>query len=150
MLLSGSLGTIHAWSLFVIPLEADLGVGRGAMSTVYSVALASLTVVVLVGHPLFRHLPGAVITTISALGAAGGLLLAAEMSSLAGLVLGYGIVFGGANGLGYAFALQRSAEATPDRRGWALGLVNAAYALGAATAADALEAPIDAPGPGGG
>lgn len=83
VLLSGSLGTIHAWSLFVIPLEADLSVGRGAMSTVYSVALASLTVVVLVGHPLFRHLPGAVITTISALGAAGGLLLAAEVSSLA-------------------------------------------------------------------
>lgn len=150
MLLSGSLGTIHAWSLFVIPLEADLSVGRGAMSTVYSVALASLTVVVLVGHPLFRHLPGAVITTISALGAAGGLLLAAEVSSLAGLVLGYGIVFGGANGLGYAFALQRSAEATPDRRGWALGLVTAAYALGAATAAVALEARIDAAGPEGG
>ena len=148
--LSGALGTIHAWSLFVMPLETNLDVGRGAMSAVYSVALACLTVVVLVGHPLFRHLPGALVATIAAVGAAGGLLLAAEASSLTGLVVGYGVVFGGANGLGYAFALQRSAEATPDRRGWALGLVTAAYALGAATAAVALEARIDAAGPEGG
>ena len=146
VLLSGALGTIHSFSLFIEPFETELGVGRGGVASVYSVALVTLTVVVLVGHPVFRRLPGPLVVLVATGGAAVGLLVAAAASSLAGVVLGYGIIFGGCNGLGYAFGLQRAAEANPDRRGLALGLVTAAYAMGGAIAAFLLDSRIDATG----
>ena len=37
--------------------------------------------------------------------------------------VGYGVMFGAANGLGYSFALQYSALAIPAFRGAAMGLV---------------------------
>jgi MFS family permease len=106
------------------------------------VALASLTVVVLVGHPLFRRVPGPLVALVAAGGAALGLLIASTATSLTSLVVGYGVVFGAFNGLGYAFSLQRAAEANPGRRGLALGLVTAAYALGGASAAVLLDGQI--------
>ena len=146
VLLSGVLGSIHAYSLFIESFESDLGVGRGDAGAPYSVALASLTVVVLVSHRLFRLVPGPLVVLIASGGAAIGLLLAASANSLAGVVLGYGIVFGAFNGLGYAFSLQRASESNPDRRGFALGLVTAAYALGGASTALVLDKHVAASG----
>ncbi len=76
VLLSGALGTMHAYSLFIETFESALGVGRGGASSAYSVALASLTVVVLVGHPLFRRVPGPLVALVAGGGAALGLLIA--------------------------------------------------------------------------
>lgn len=146
VLLSGVLGSIHAYSLFIESFESDLGIGRGEAGAPYSVALASLTVVVLVSHRLFRLVPGPLVVLIASGGAAIGLLLAASANSLAGVVLGYGIVFGAFNGLGYAFSLQRASESNPDRRGFALGLVTAAYALGGASTALVLDKHVAASG----
>ena len=146
VLLSGVLGSIHAYSLFIESFESDLGVGRGEAGTPYSVALASLTVVVLVSHRLFRLVPDPLVVLIASGGAAIGLLLAASANSLAGVVVGYGIFFGAFNGLGYAFSLQRASESNPDRRGFALGLVTAAYALGGASTALVLDKHVAASG----
>ena len=146
VLLSGVLGSIHTYSLFIESFESDLGVGRGGAGAPYSVALASLTVVVLVSHLLFRLVPGPLVVLIASGGAAIGLLLAASANSLAGVVLGYGVVFGAFNGLGYAFSLQRASESNPDRRGFALGLVTAAYALGGASTALVLDKQVAASG----
>lgn len=146
VLLSGVLGSIHAYSLFIESFESDLGVGRGGAGAPYSVALASLTLAVLVSHRLSRLVPGPLVVLIASGGAAIGLLLAASANSLAGVVLGYGIVFGAFNGLGYAFSLQRASESNPDRRGFALGLVTAAYALGGASTALVLDKHVAASG----
>ena len=146
VVLSAVLGTIHAFSLFIGPFEDGLDAGRGAVSSVYSVALVALTLAVLTGHPLFRRIPAPLIALGAAGGAAAGLVLAASASSLVVLIVGYGLVFGAFNGIGYAFGLQRAAEANPDRRGLALGLVTAAYALGAALGALFLDARIEAVG----
>ena len=150
VLLSGVLGTIHAFSLFIAPFESYLGAGRGGVGSVYSVALASLTVAVLLGHPLFRLIPGPFVALIATVGAATGLLIAASATSLGGVVLGYGVVFGSFNGLGYAFSLQRAAEANSDRPVLALGLVTAAYALGGASAAQLLDQQVATNGAPGG
>lgn len=146
VVLSAVLGTIHAFSLFIDPFEEGLDAGRGAVSSVYSLALVALTLAVLTGHPLFRRLPGPLVALGAAGGAAAGLLLASSAASIAVLIVGYGLVFGASNGLGYAFSLQQGAEANPDRRGFAIGLVTAAYALGAALGALFLDARIEAVG----
>lgn len=146
ILLSASLGSIHAYSLFIDSFEVELNASRGSVSAVYSTALVSLTVAVLVGHPLFRRLSGSFVALIVSGGASSGLLVAAWSPSLGGVIVGYGVIFGIANGLGYAFSLQRAAEANPERKGFALGWVTAAYALGAAVAAALLEGPIESAG----
>jgi len=83
---------------------------------------------------------------LSAGGATVGLLVAAGADSWPTLLVGYGILFGLANGLGYAFALQRSAEVDPGAGGRAMALVTAAYALGAATAGVGLASVVDVHG----
>lgn len=147
ILLSGALGTVHAWSIFLEPLESRLDAGRGTISAAYSVALVAITLTVLLGHRLFSRLPAWAIAGLTATGSAAGLLITAAATSWSVLLLGYGMVFGLANGLGYAFALQRSAEANPGSAGKALGLTTAAYALGAALAAILLDGPIRDHGP---
>ncbi len=147
LLLSGTLGTVHAWSIFLEPLESRLDAGRGTISAAYSVALVAITMAVLLGHRLFSRLPGWSVVGLAVGGSVAGLLITAAATSWSLLLLGYGVVFGLANGLGYAFALQRSAEAIPESASSALGLTTAAYALGAALAAILLDGPIRDHGP---
>ena len=147
ILLSGALGTVHAWSIFLESLEARLDAGRGAVSAAYSLALVAITVAVLIGPRLFSRVSGWAIAALAGGGSVVGLLIAAAATSWWLLLLGYGMVFGLANGLGYAFALQRSAEVNPESAGTALGLTTAAYALGAALAAILLDGPTGYHGP---
>jgi MFS family permease len=54
--------------------------------------------------------------------------------SLPVIWIGYSLLFGGANGLGYGFGLQIAAQANKGQEGKAMGIVTAAYALGATLA----------------
>ena len=90
VVLSAVLGTIHAFSLFIDPFEEGLDAARGAVSSVYSLALVALTLAVLTGHPLFRRLPGPLVALGAAGGAAAGLLVASSAASIAVLIVGYG------------------------------------------------------------
>lgn len=130
-LLTGSLGSIHAFSVFVVPLEQSLGASRGAISLIYSLALVFLTVAVLLGHRLYDCIAPPFLAAGAALAAGLGLLLAAFGSSLWAFYLGYGLLFGAANGLGYGFALFLVGRDDRHRKGLALGLVTATYAIGA-------------------
>lgn len=85
---------------------------------------------VLIGYRLYGRLPPATLFVCSGLAAA-GLLASAYASSLIQLYLFYGLIFGAANGLGYGYALQLAGQALPDKRGMAMSLVTAFYAVGA-------------------
>jgi len=131
VLLTGSLGSIHAFSIFIVPLESSYGASRESVSLVYSIALVSLTIAVLASHRIFRSFKPAKLLILIGLVAAGGLLLPLLIDSLLAVHAGYGLVFGFANGMGYAFALQLAARANPDRGATNIGAVTAVYALGA-------------------
>ena len=138
--LSASLGTIHAYSLFIDPLEQRLGASRADISLVYAVALVALTAGVLVsgeralGSRRRRSTP-----FVIAVMAMVGLFIAAWANSLGQLVVGYGAVFGFSNGLGYSHALVSASDESPGNRGFALGIVTAFYAFGAAVGAVGLD-----------
>ncbi len=134
MMLALVLGSVHAFSVFLEPLELRFVASRAQVSLTYSLALACLTISVLLGHLLFARLRPAFLAVLVCILAAAGSLLAAWADSLATLWVGYSLLFGAANGLGYAFALQISAQANPRHEGLAMGLVTAAYAAGAACA----------------
>ena len=130
-LLAAILGSVHAFSVFLAPLEARFDQPRGMVSLTYSLALVVLTLAVLWGHRWYgRWSAGRFVTGICLLGAAGA-LFAALAPNLMLVWLGYSVLFGCANGLGYGFGLQIAAQANPGREGMAMGVVTAAYALGA-------------------
>ena len=131
-LVSAVLGTIHAFSVFIDPLEASFAASRSAVSLTYSLALVSLTSAVLVGPRLFGRWSAAAFIAGACAFAALGAVVAALAPSLPMVWLGYSLIFGAANGLGYGFGLQLAAQVSPGREGFAMGVVTAAYALGAA------------------
>ena len=128
------LGSIHAFSVFLVPFEDLLQASRAQISLIYSSALMCLTFLVLVGYKIYPLLNPPLLAALSCLLAAVGTLISGYSSSYLWVFIGYAIIFGAANGLGYGFALQLSAQAMPKRKGIAMGTVTAFYALGAAIA----------------
>ena len=127
------LGSVHAFSVFLEPLETRFGASRSEVSATYSLALVFLTVAVLLGYRIFSRVPAGPLVACICLLASVGALLAALAPSLPVVWVGYSLIFGSANGLGYAFGLQIAAQANPGREGRSMGIVTACYALGAST-----------------
>lgn len=128
------LGSIHAFSVFLEPLETLFDASRATVSLTYSFGLVFVTIAVLFGPAVYSRMrPATIYTWIAVLGLIGpGLAGFADRLEI--VWLGYSLVFGLANGLGYGFGLQFAARAYPDRSGFAMGVVTAAYALGAVLA----------------
>jgi len=134
ILLMPVLGSVHAFSIFLGPIEEQFITTRSNASFTYSLALAVLTIHVLFGDRVFRRVsPSQLILGVSALSTI-GILISGYCENLYMVWIGYGVMFGAANGLGYSFALQYSAQANPKIRGVAMGLVTASYGIGAAIA----------------
>lgn len=135
MLLMLAFGSIHAFSLFLMPLENATGAARADVSLVYGLALAALTVAVLGARPLMGWLAPWQLAIAACLLAALGLAVAAAAPPLLLAQLGYGLLFGAANGIAYASCLVIAGGIVAAGSGWRIGAVTAAYALGAALAA---------------
>lgn len=133
-IVSMALGSIHAFSVFLAPLEIAFGTSRATVSLIYSFGLVFLTATVLFGPTVYSRLqPATIYIWVAFLGAIG-----AGVASIADgywlVWVGYSLIFGIANGLGYGFGLQFAARANPNHAGLAMGVVTASYALGAVLA----------------
>ncbi|MEM9602187.1 MAG: MFS transporter [Pseudomonadota bacterium] len=128
---SAVLGSVHAFSVFLPEWEQRLAADRAGVSLVYSLALVALTTAVLLGYRAYRRWsPARLLATVGWVSGL-GLLIAARAESLASLYVGYGLVFGAANGLGYGYTLQLAGQVAGRRRGVAMATVTACYAVGA-------------------
>ena len=130
MLVTFVTGSIHSFSVFLVPFEELLGLSRADISLFYSFALVFLTVSVLFGYLVYDRLRPAVLVAGACLGAGAGLVLSAYGNSWAQVFLGYSVLFGLANGVAYGYVLQLSGRALPDHKGFAMAAVTAAYAVG--------------------
>jgi OFA family oxalate/formate antiporter-like MFS transporter len=131
MVLSFVLGSIHAFSVLLESWEQLLSVPRGQASLIYSLALVSLTVAVLIGHRLYSLVSSASLFLLVCIVASLGVWLSIDATKIYQVWIFYSLMFGFANGLGYGFGLQFAAQAMPHRKGLAMGAVTASYALGA-------------------
>ncbi len=139
MVLSFVFGTVHSFSAWLATLELQFGASRTASSLSYSIALVSLTTAVFFGGRIYhRYSPATLGVVCLCLGLV-GVAFAATNIGLWAVWLGFGLIFGFANGIGYGFALQFAARARPDCVGWVMGLVTAAYASGAAATSNAFS-----------
>ncbi|WP_186343193.1 MFS transporter, partial [Allochromatium palmeri] len=132
MLLNSGLGTLYAWSVFLAPYEAALGLTRDQTSLVFSTATFCFVAAMFSAPWVQARLTASRVAVLSGVMAAVGLALAGAAQTPTMVIAGYGLLFGTANGLGYALALQVVGQAFSARRGLAMGCVVAAYALGAA------------------
>jgi len=132
--------------VFLVPLETQFDEPRSTVALTYSLALVALTVSVLFGPRFFGRWSAATILLTACALAAGGTLLAGAAGSLPIVWLGYSLIFGAANGLGYGFGLQIAAQANPGSEGSAMGIVTASYALGAVLSPGLFAIAIEAQG----
>lgn len=129
------LGTVYAFSVFLRPLEAELGLTRAALSFVFGLAVLAFTAGMNLGPLLYRLAPPPVLVLGCGAVAAGGMVLAATASGLAQLALGYGVLFGLGGGTAYVLLLQGVnlmwGAAGAGRRGLVNGFIVSLYPAGA-------------------
>lgn len=124
-------GTIYAFSVFLRPMEALLGIGRTQMSIVFGLATITLTLGMNLAPWLYRRLSSWNSVLIAGAISALGLWLAAAATSFTELLIGYGLMFGIGGGVGFIVVQQGVNQTVLRRRGLANGYVIALYPLGA-------------------
>ena len=130
-----SIGTLFAWSVFVDPLQNLFGQSRAAVSAVFSIATAGYMLGLLAGALLRRRYDRPVLAALTFLLASCGIGLSGLWSSLWAVWIGFGALFGIANGIGYALSLETAQDAMPHRPGLATGFAVTSYTVGSLIAA---------------
>ena len=130
MLVTLVTGSIHCFSVFLVPLESLLGLPRAQISLFYSLALIFLTLSVLFGYLVYERVKPATMIFLSCTTAGAGLALSAFSTTWWTVFFGYSFLFGVANGFAYGYTLQLMGRSLPDFKGFAMAAVTAAYAVG--------------------
>ncbi len=130
-LLNLPFGTIYAFSVFLKPMEAMLGIGRAQMALVFSVASICLTLGMLAGPVLYRRFAPVGLLLCAGLCSAVGLLVAASATGIGQLMLGYGLLFGLGGGVAFVMMQQGINQTVEAMSGLANGYVVSLYPLGA-------------------
>jgi OFA family oxalate/formate antiporter-like MFS transporter len=129
------IGSLYAFSVFLEPLEALLGVSRADLAFVFALAAAGFGVGMNLAPYVYRVASPPILvlgcTAFSTLGAA----LAATAGGLRELAIGYGILFGAGGGASYILVQQAVNLVVTRRRGLANGYVVSLLPAGAMIAA---------------
>lgn len=124
-------GTIYAFSVFLKPMEAMLGIGRAQMSFVFGLATITLTLGMNLAPWLYRRLSPVALLLAAGSASAIGLWLAASANGLAQLAVGYGLLFGLGGGIGFIVVQQGVNQTVQSGSGLVNGYVVGLYPLGA-------------------
>ncbi len=132
VLMNLALGSLYAWSVFVLPLEQEFGWKRADTSWVYTIAIVcfALTFIAagrlqdLKGPKICAFLGGILVSV--------GFLLASFTTSLLTLYIFFGVIVGIGNGFGYSTPMPVGSKWFPDKRGLIVGLMVGGYGGGQA------------------
>lgn len=127
-----ALGSLYAWSVFVLPLEKEFGWKRADTSWVFTIAIVSFaTSFILAGR--LQDLKGPrICAAIGGTLVALGFFASSWTSSLPFLYVTFGLVVGIGNGFGYATPIPVASKWFPDKRGLVVGLMVGGYGAGSA------------------
>lgn len=140
-----ALGSLYAWSVFVLPLEQEFGWTRAQTSWVFTIAIVTFaTTFVFAGRlqdvrgPRLCAFLGAVLVSL-------GFFLASFTGSLLFLYTIFAVV-GAGNGFGYATPMPVASKWFPDKRGLVVGLMVGGYGAGSAVIGPAASSLIQSIG----
>ena len=126
-----ALGSLYAWSVFVLPLEQEFGWTRAQTSWVFTIAIVTFAITFIfagrmqdVRGPRLCAFLGTVLVSL-------GFFLASFTASLLHLYLIF-VVVGAGNGFGYATPMPVASKWFPDKRGLVVGLMVGGYGAGSA------------------
>lgn len=119
------VGALYAWSIFAVPLQAELNVG--SLSMVYTVATSIGPVTMIGGGFLQRKLKVKWVLLLSGIVFGLGMLLSGFATGQGFLLITYGLGAGLGAGLAYGCTVGNAVKLFPDKRGLAGGIAAATY-----------------------
>jgi OFA family oxalate/formate antiporter-like MFS transporter len=129
------LGSLYAFSVFLKPLEALLGLTRGDLALVFALAAAGFGAGMNLAPYLYRLASTPRLVLACAALSTAGIALAATAGGLTQLAIGYGVLFGAGGGAAYILPQQAVNLAVTRRQGLANGYCVSLYPAGAMIAA---------------
>ena len=127
-----ALGSLYAWSVFVLPLEEEFGWSRAETSWVFTIAIVTFAISFIAAGRLQDLKGPRIAATIGAVLVGVGFLASSQVSSLFGLYIAFGVLVGLGNGFGYATPVPVASKWFPDKRGLVVGIMVGGYGAGSA------------------
>jgi hypothetical protein len=129
------LGSLYAFSVFLQPLEALLGLSRAELALVFALASAGFGAGMNLAPYVYGLASTPMLMLACAVVSAVGIALAATASGLTQLAIGYGVLFGLGGGAAYILVQQAVNLAITRRHGLVNGYIVGLYPAGAMIAA---------------
>ena len=127
-----ALGSLYAWSIFVLPLEREFGWTRAQTSWVFTIAIVTFALTFILAGRLQDKLGPRPCALVGALLVSVGFFLASMTTSLMFLYVAFGLIVGAGNGFGYATPIPVASKWFPDKRGLVVGLMVGGYGASSA------------------
>jgi len=132
ILMNLALGSLYAWSVFVLPLEREFGWSRAQTSWVFTIAIVFFALSFIIAGRIQDLKGPRICAAVGGVLVSAGFILASFTTSLVGLYLSFGVVVGLGNGFGYATPTPVGSKWFPDKRGLVIGLMVGGYGAGSA------------------
>jgi len=129
------LGTVYAWSVFKNPFMAAHGWSNQQVGLAFTLVILFLGLAAAFGGKFVDKAGARKVATVAAILFGVGTILtgvADRLGSLALLYIGYGLIGGIGNGLGYVTPIAVLVRWFPDKRGFITGLAVMGFGFGAA------------------
>ena len=127
-----ALGSLYAWSVFVLPLEKEFRWTRAQTSWVFTIAIVTFAITFVLAGRIQDKLGPRPCAFVGALLVSLGFFAASMTTSLLFLYAAFGVVVGAGNGFGYATPIPVASKWFPDKRGLVVGLMVGAYGASSA------------------
>ena len=132
ILMNLALGSLYAWSVFVLPLEKEFGWKRAETSWVYTIAIVCFALSFVVAGKIQDLKGPRICAAIGGILLSAGFFLSSFTTSLVGFYVTFGVIVGIGNGFGYATPMPVGSKWFPDKRGLVVGLMVGGYGAGSA------------------
>eukprot|EP00959_Pyramimonas_sp_CCMP1952_P050959 1064443-Pyramimonas_sp.AAC.1 len=101
MIVNATMGSAYTWGLFLTAFEGSLGVSRGTLSFVFTLALSVFASVMFFGTGWHSKYPTHNMAALAMLMAGAGWYIAGSFQTYSALIVGWGLIFGPSMGIGY-------------------------------------------------
>ena len=131
ILIQLALGTIYSWGTMTIFVSPYLNQPPEVMVYVFGVGLLAFAITMIFAGKLQQQYGPKKIAILGGILMASGVILSSAMTSLMGLLITYGLLFGIGIGFGYVCPIACANKWFPDKKGLINGIAVAGFGAGA-------------------